>query len=521
MFNRRIEISPSIHSKYTFFAAESSVNHRNCQGISLLSGLTSAYDESQRKPAAFRPPCQDPMPVLYHPDSLYQNGTFVSGMGLLADDNGTIQDILPVERFGSHSVIKMAGKTLLPGFVNGHSHTFQRLIRGRSENRGLNGKDFWTWRKAMYQAALACDPEQVYHVARMAFLEMVLSGTTVVGEFHYLHRAPDGTEYPDPNLLSRQVMCAAKSVGLRIALLRVAYFRAGFELPPDPGQVRFYESPQEYLNNTAALADEFRDSAEAVSVGVAPHSIRAVPLEVLGPIIAWAKTRSLPIHMHMAEQPAEIAACQKEYGRSPIRLLHSEKLLSERLTLVHAIHTSDEEIEALAAAKATICSCPTTERNLGDGIINAERAIKAGVRFCFGSDSEAQIDPLEDARELDYHLRLERRERVILDQIEGLDISQRLFRYATEGGAISLGLNTGRLQVGEMADFFTVDLNDPSIAGASAAELLPMIVFGLSRTAVRDVVVGGKQILHDGKHPAQQEIVAQYREVHQQIWKDF
>lgn len=466
-------------------------------------------------------PCEDSMPVLYHPDSLYQNGTFVSGMGLLADDNGTIQGILPVDQSGSHSVVRMAGKALLPGFVNGHSHTFQRLIRGRSENRGRNGRDFWTWRKAMYQAALACDPQQVYHVARMAFLEMVLSGTTAVGEFHYLHRAPDGSEYPDPNLLSKQVIRAAGSVGLRIALLRVAYFRAGFELPPDPGQIRFYEEPAEYLRNVAHLAENIKFDSGLVTIGVAPHSIRAVPMDALLPIVAWAQAKSLPIHMHMAEQPAEIEACKKEYRDSPIRLLQREKLLSERLTLVHAIHTNDDEVDALAAAKTTICSCPTTERNLGDGIINAERAIKAGVRFCFGSDSEAQIDPLEDARELDYHLRLERRERVILDQIEGLDISQRLFRYATEGGANSLGLNTGRLQAGEMADFFTVDLNDPSIAGASAAELLPMIVFGLSRTAVRDVVVGGKQILRDGKHPAQQEIVAQYREVHQQIWKDF
>lgn len=458
------------------------------------------------------------MPTLYHPDLLYQNGSFLSNAGILLGEDGKILGIHPTDTPAAHKTIRLSGKALLPGFVNGHSHTFQRLIRGRSENRGINGRDFWTWRNAMYRAALAVDPEDIYHVARMAFLEMVLSGTTTVGEFHYLHREPDGRPYSDPNLLGKQILRAAQSVGLRITLLRTAYFRAGYNLAPDPGQIRFYESLREYIDNTSALAEEISGTSDLVSVGVAPHSIRAVTLDYLQEIVAWAKDGEYPIHMHMAEQPAEIDACRREYGLSPIQLLRARNLLSERLTLVHAIHTTEEEVDALAEAKTTICSCPTTERNLGDGIIAADQAICKGVLFSFGSDSQAQIDPLEDARELEYHLRLLHKQRVILDQIHGMDLSARLFSYATEGGAASLRINAGTLQAGKAADFFTVDLNDLSLAGASAAELLPMVVFSLSRSAIRDVVVGGRMILRDGHHEAQQEIVTRYREVHEKIW---
>jgi formimidoylglutamate deiminase len=460
------------------------------------------------------------MPTFYHPDLLYQNGRFMAGYGMLVGDDGKILSISPLNAPNSCPATRFAGKALLPGLVNGHSHTFQRLIRGRSENRGLYGEDFWTWRKAMYRAALAVDPEDVYHVARMAFLEMILSGTTTVGEFHYLHRTPDGRPYDDPNLLGLQVVRAAQFVGLRICLLRVAYFRAGYNLPPDAGQIRFYESPREYLDNMAALESGTINTSDLVSVGVAPHSIRAVSLDHLQEITAWAKTRKYPIHMHMAEQSAEIEACRREYGFSPVCLLDANCLLSEKLTLVHAIHTEADEVEALASARVTICSCPTTERNLGDGIIAADQAISKGVRFSFGSDSQAQIDLLEDARELEYHLRLVHKQRVILDQIDNVDLSTRLFSYATEGGARSLGVDAGKLQPGQMADFFTVDLNDPSIAGASAAELLPMVVFSLSRSAIRDVVVGGRTVLSDGHHEAQQEIVAHYREVHEKVWKN-
>ena len=458
------------------------------------------------------------MPHLYRADLIFLDGEFKSDRGLLVGDDGRIEAVLDATAHHGYETTHWSGKAILPGFANAHSHTFQRLIRGRTETRG-GGDDFWAWREAMYRAALSVDVEDVYHVARMAFLEMVMAGTTTVGEFHYLHRAPDGTAYPDPNLLSEKVLAAADSVGLRIALLRVAYTRAGYELPPHPGQRRFYESPREYLENTAALASTLQGRSAKAWLGVAPHSIRAVPLAQLEEIVAWARDRGLPLHMHAAEQPAELAACRREYGSTPVELLAQRGLLSERTALVHAIHITEAEMDSLAAARSIICSCPTTERNLGDGIIEAAAAAERGIRFAFGSDSEAQIDPLEDARQLEYHLRLKKLKRIILDDIHQTSLAARLFRYATVDGAEALGFDSGVLVPGRPADFFAIDLDDPSIAGNAPDDLLPIVVFGLDRAAIRDVVVAGHPILSDGVHPLRDEIVAQYKEVHKKVWR--
>jgi formimidoylglutamate deiminase len=372
----------------------------------------------------------------------------------------------------------------------------------------------------MYHAAGQLDPQDVYDVARMAFLEMVLAGTTTVGEFHYLHNAPNGQPYDDPNLLSKQVIAAARSVGIRIVLLRTAYLRSGYELPHDPGQARFFESTNAFLENTSALIRYSSATPSEVRFGVAPHSVRAVPLPALIEIAAWSSHNNLPLHMHVAEQVAENAACLREYGSTPVQLLSKEKVLRPHFTAVHAIHISGDEIAMLAEASATICSCPTTERNLGDGIIAADNVMAAGIRVAFGSDSQAQIDPLEDARELDYHLRLEHQARAILDGMEGQTLASRLFDCATIHGARALDLPAGGLTPGSFADFFTVDLNDVSIAGHAAEDLLPIIVFALNRSAIRDVVVNGRFILRDQKHALQDEIVSRYRETHRKVWQN-
>jgi formimidoylglutamate deiminase len=224
--------------------------------------------------------------------------------------------------------------------------------------------------------------------------------------------------------------------------------------------------------------------------------------------------------MHVAEQVAENTACLREYGLTPVQLLSRDRLLDPDFTAVHAIHISADEIAMLAEANATICSCPTTERNLGDGIIAADRVMTAGIRVALGSDSQAQIDPLEDARELDYHLRLEHQERAILDQIEAQTLGSRLFDCATVHGARALAISGERLTPGSLADFFTVDLNDVSIAGHSAEDLLPIIVFSLNRSAIRDVVVNGRFILRDQKHVLKDEIISRYKEIHQKVWQN-
>jgi formimidoylglutamate deiminase len=459
------------------------------------------------------------------PDLVYTNGRFKSELALVCDDAGHLVGFVSANEVDN--AVPLKDRALLPGLINAHSHAFQRVIRGRTEYRTADTTDsFWTWREMMYSAATRLTPEDVYDASRMAFLEMALTGITAVGEFHYLHHGPDGTPYDDANLLAKQVVRAAQDVGLRIALLRVAYARSGYETEPNPQQLRFIErDPETYLRNFEQLSKDLDQTTDrafpSAWVGVAPHSVRAVPLEYLRHIVQFAEERKLPVHMHVAEQQAEVSACIQEYGRSPVALLATEGLLSERFTGVHVIHVTPKAVGMLAAARSMICACPTTERNLGDGIVQTDSFFKQGLRVALGTDSHVEIDLLEDARELEYHLRLQKMERAVLASPEdnGLSaIAARLFTSATVSGADSINAPGGKLEPGRPADFFTVDLNNPSIAGASADDLLSTIVFSLSKTAVKDVVVGGKRIVEDGRHPQQEEIVERFKRLQKKLW---
>ena len=457
------------------------------------------------------------------PELIYGGGNFKTKATLVSNEGGAIAQIgsaLEVE-----NAIRLKDRALLPGLINAHSHAFQRAIRGRTEYRTRNNKDsFWTWREMMYSAAAHLTPEDVYDASRMAFLEMALSGITAVGEFHYLHHGPDGSAYDDPNLMAKEVVRAANDVGLRIALLRVAYARSGYETEANDQQLRFIETnPEVYLKNLEQLGGDLGDGNKMAWVGIAPHSVRAVPLDYLKEIINIADQRQLPVHMHVAEQPAEVSACIQEYGRSPVALLATEGLLSERFTGVHSIHVSPKAVRMVADARAMVCACPTTERNLGDGIVPVDAFFKQGVRVALGSDSQVEIDLLEDARELEYHLRLQRMERAVLASVgdDGQSaLAAQLFNCATVSGAESINAPGGSLEPGRAADFFTVDLNDPSIAGASPDDLLSSIVFSLSRTAVKDVVVGGKRIVENGRHAQQEEIVERFKALQKRLWNE-
>lgn len=374
----------------------------------------------------------------------------------------------------------------------------------------------------MYSAATRLTPEDIYDASRMAFLEMVLSGITAVGEFHYIHNQPDGTPYDDPNLLSKEVVRAARDVGLRIALLRVAYVRSGFQSDLNPRQARFIESdPDVYLTRVSDLKKNLAGLEDYAWAGVAPHSVRAVPLEYLTEVVRFANEQALPVHMHVAEQPAEVSACIEEYGRSPVALLETEGLLSERFTGVHVIHITPKAARMLAQSGAMVCACPTTERNLGDGIVPVDLFFRENVRVSLGTDSQIQIDLLEDAREMEYHLRLQKMERIVLveqEQSGHSALASKLFDCATINAAQSIGSPAGSLQPGLAADFFTVDLNDPSIAVASLDDLLSSIVFSLARTAIKDVVIGGRVVVEDGRHANQDDIVERFRRLQKKLW---
>jgi formimidoylglutamate deiminase len=460
--------------------------------------------------------------TVWQPDLIYQAGRFVSGAALVCDAEGRIARISQAPE-DLRSARRLANRAILPGLVNAHSHSFQRAIRARTEHRtGADHDTFWTWREAMYHAATKLFPEDIYHVARMAFMEMLLSGITTVGEFHYLHHASDGTPYSERNLLAEQVVRAAAEAGLRIALQRTAYVRAGWQKAPNPLQARFITPRvEDFIADTNTLRDSLASCYphDRAWVSVAPHSIRAVPLSYLIEVSRYADLHKVKVHMHAAEQPAEIEACEAEYGARPIELLHKHGILGESFTAVHAIHIADAEIAFMQKAKAKVCACPTTERNLGDGIGPTEHLAAIGVEICYGTDSNIQINLLEDARQLEYHVRLKLLQRAVLAPDVGMDsLATRLFDSATRAGAESVGAPAGVLEPGQLADFFTVDLNDPSIAGASEDALLSNIVFSAERTAIREVFVGGQPVIEEGRHPLQDEVVARFAEVQRKLW---
>lgn len=414
------------------------------------------------------------------------------------------------------NALPLRRRALVPGFINVHSHSFQRAMRGRTEHRtGAEYDTFWTWREKMYHLAQSLTPQDIHDVARMAFLEMTLAGITTVGEFHYLHHQPDGTPYADPNETAKAILAAAREVGIRIVLLQCGYTRGGFDRPLLPGQRRFCTPNSDvFCANLELLRCEAR-------VGVAPHSFRAVPLDYARQLHAYSRQHGLPFHMHISEQPRENSETLAEHGETPVNLLAREHMLDRKFTAIHAVHISDAEIDELAAADANVGACPTTERNLGDGIIRADRLFSRGVTIAFGSDSQIQINPLEDARALEYHLRLDRLERVALADLHDTRetaLATRLWHCATESGSQSLGIDAGTIRAGAMADLFTIDLDDVSIADAEDDALISSIVFSLERTAIRDVWISGRPLVTERHHPLAADIVARFQKLQRRLW---
>lgn len=458
------------------------------------------------------------------PDLLYVDGRFEAGLALEYDEAaGTITriaaaDVLAAGAPGGAGVERLPGRALLPGFVNAHSHAFQRVIRGRTQWRpaGAPDADFWSWREAMYAAALSLSPEEVQAVSRFCFLEMLRAGITAVGEFHYLHRDPEGRSYQDPNELAHRVIAAADEVGLRIALLNVCYATGGIGRPLGAEQRRFATPDLDaFLTDTAALAEAWR-GAPRVSIGVAPHSVRAVPREWLGEIVGWAGARDVVVHMHVSEQPREVEECLAAYGARPVELLADDGVLGERFTAVHATHLTAGEVRRLGDSGSTVCACPTTERDLGDGFLPGRELLAAGARIALGTDSHTIVDMFEEMRLVEYHERLRRLRRVVLTvpgPDDRLEVAPLLFDLAMESGARSLGLEAGRLEPGRLADFVAVDLEHPVLAGWTPDTLGAMLTLSASAGVVTDVWVGGVRRIEAGHHAAEEAAAAEFRRV--------
>ncbi|HET6562399.1 MAG TPA: formimidoylglutamate deiminase [Marmoricola sp.] len=397
---------------------------------------------------------------------------------------------------------RLTGLTV-PGLANCHSHAFHRALRGRTHH---GGGTFWTWREQMYRLAERLDPDSYRALAVAVFREMVASGITSVGEFHYLHHRRDGGSYDEPNVMGLALVAAAREAGLRIALLDTCYLAAGIGRPIEGVQRRFSDGTAEAWQERA---DELTgDAAGDVVVGAAIHSVRAVPLDQMRLVAEWADRFETPLHVHLSEQAAENEECLASYGRTPTEVLAEAGALSDRTSAVHATHLTDLDVTRLGSSNVTACFCPTTERDLGDGVGPSRALLEAGCPVTLGSDSHAVIDLFEEMKALEMDQRS-------VHETRGHWGAAELLRAATGDGHASLGFpDAGRIAVGQRADLVTLDLATPRTAGAGASA--ETVAFAATSADVVHVVSGGR-VVHRAGDSA--EVGAQLDKVVRGLWE--
>ncbi len=406
-------------------------------------------------------------------DLTWRGGRFESGVQVELLDDGTIGRVGPGL---AKDVERLRGEALLPGFVNAHSHSFQRGLRGKAESFG----SFWSWREEMYRLAQALDVERFQRLATLAFREMLASGITTVGEFHYLHHLEGSRGYE----LDQAVVEAAREAGIRLVLLDVCYMTGDVGKPLQGAQRRF----------ESRSVDEFLDSAERIGArGLVAHSLRAVPIEAIVRIHEEARRRDLVFHMHVEEQPKEIEASLAHYGKRPLALLLDRLEIGPETTAVHCTHSSEEDLGRLLETGANVCVTPLTEANLADGLPPSLLA-RPGAQVSLGSDSNLRVDFTEEMRLLEYGQRLRAEKRGIFVDGTG-SVAPRLFDVATRGGARSLGLRAGDIETGFLSDFLTLNLRHPALQEISPEDLMTGWVLGSGAQAIQRVAVSGRWIL--------------------------
>jgi formiminoglutamate deiminase len=370
---------------------------------------------------------------------------------------------------------------VLPGFANAHSHAFHRALRGRTH---AAGGTFWTWREQMYEVAARLDPDSYRRLATAVYAEMALAGVSCVGEFHYVHHGPGGTPYDDPNVMGEAIREAARAAGLRLTLLDTCYLAGGIGESLDETQLRFGDGDAEqWAKRFTRLAAD-----DTTRIGAAIHSVRAVPAEQIPTVVAAAGGR--PLHVHLSEQPAENEQCIAAYGVRPTQLLERHAALGPGTTAVHATHLTPDDVACLGQARTTACFCPTTERDLADGIGPARELHDAGSPLALGSDQHAVVDLLEEARALEMHERLLSGQRGRFTPAELLDA-------LTTAGHASLGWpEAGRIDVGAVCDLVAINLDTPRTAGADPAQ----VVLAATAADVDTVVIGGRVVVQGGEH---------------------
>jgi formimidoylglutamate deiminase len=396
---------------------------------------------------------------------------------------------------------------VVPGLPNLHSHAFQRALAGLTERRGGDADSFWTWREAMYRFVERLSPDDLEAIAAFAYMEMLEAGFTSVAEFHYLHHQPDGTPYDNVAEMSERIVAAAETAGIGLTLLPVLYRQSGFlGKPPTPAQRRFVCDRDVY-------ARLMETRVPTGTIGIAPHSLRAVTLDDL----QWAALtwRGLPAHIHVAEQTREVEECLAAHRRRPIDLLlDTVEIDASRWCLVHATHANAGELTRIVKANAVVGLCPITEANLGDGLFDARAFLAHGGRFGIGSDSLVRISAADELRTLEYGQRLMHRQRNVLGETTR-STGRRLFEAAAAGGAQAMGRSwpVGRIGTGARADFVVLDQHHPALAAAQGDSLLDAWLFAADNAAIKTVYCGGVPVVQNGRHLAREPLSQRYRKV--------
>lgn len=401
-------------------------------------------------------------------------------------------------------------RVLLPALSNLHSHTFQRAMAGLAERRGPTGRDsFWTWREIMYRFLDLLDPDDIEAIAAFAFMEMQEAGFSAVAEFHYLHNRPGGASYADRSELAARIAAAAETTGIGLTLLPVHYRQGGVDgRPLKGGQLRFSNDLDSFSDLVARCEAIVGKASADAGLGLAPHSLRAVPVSDLAEIAGWKP--DLPLHMHIAEQEAELAETHEVLGARPMEWLIANHEVTQRWCLIHCTHMNRAETEGLARTRAVAGLCPVTEANLGDGIFDGDRYLENGGRLGIGSDSNIAISTIGELRQLDYSQRLRDRARVVLAEPGG-SAGRKLYDLASAGGAQALGRSAGSIEIGKWADLVAVDPARAGLHGLSGDMMLDAYVFAGSQACVTDLWSAGRHVVRESRHVARDAIAARYK----------
>jgi formimidoylglutamate deiminase len=398
---------------------------------------------------------------------------------------------------------------VLPGMPNLHSHAFQRAMAGLAERRGPGDDSFWTWRETMYGFAARIDPDTLQAIAAQLFVEMLKAGYTQVCEFHYLHHQPDGTPYAQAEAMSLALIEAARETGIALTLLPVLYMSGGFDgRALSPRQRRFGHDAENYFRLLATLRKRERDD---LRVGVALHSLRAIPEHAWRGVVEHEALKSGPVHIHIAEQIGEVQDCLATRGARPVEWLYGNAQVDRRWCLVHATHLTEAETKQIACSGAVAGLCPTTEANLGDGLFPLARYLDANGVLGIGSDSHISISPVEELRWLEYGQRLLTRHRNVSARHAGDSCGETLWRAALRGGAQAADLAIGALEEGKRADFIVLNAESPLLAARDQRSAMDSFLFAGNAPLVRHVMAGGHWVVRDFHHRDEERIAARYR----------